>query len=70
MTATTAHRWQTCQERDCASCQANVDDGYVISCDECGDPGHADSDGWVMSSDHLLYCLQCAHKLGEHTSTP
>lgn len=57
------HAWQHCTVTDCAVCQQNVDDGYVISCDECCEPGHADSDGWVRSSDALIYCLACARKL-------
>lgn len=56
------HRWQTCQVADCETCQSNVDDGYVIACDGCIEPGHADADGWVMDKEKLVYCSQCARE--------
>lgn len=60
MEAEDVHRWQTCKIADCATCQANVDDGYVMACDGCGEPGHADADGWVMNDDKLVFCSTCA----------
>ena len=58
------HRWQICKIKDCDLCQQNVDDGYVMSCDECCEPGHSDANGWVMSKDNQVYCQACADKLG------
>lgn len=57
------HDWRTCTIADCVVCQNNVEDGYVTSCDNCCEPGHADADGWVRSSDALIYCAPCARKL-------
>lgn len=57
------HDFRTCQIDDCEHCQANVDDGIVMACDECDSPGHADANGWVMGVNGLVYCAQCAHTL-------
>jgi hypothetical protein len=40
--------WHTahCIDPDCKQCQALCDDGFIISCDECGAVHHTDWLGW------------------------
>ncbi len=58
------HDWRDCDLEDCRECQALVDYGIVMACDECHTPGLSDCDGFVLdhpSSDRVL-CSHCDEK--------
>lgn len=62
-----SHNWNICRATDpeCEYCQMLVDDGVIISCDACYEPGHTDAPGgWNRDSDGLIYCDSCAEELG------
>lgn len=61
------HRWQTCTVDECELCQAEVDLGFVMACDDCHEPGSTDSTGWTMAPDGLVYCNHC---IDAHTKDP
>lgn len=57
------HDWRTCGAADCEECQALVDEGVLIACDECGEPGENDAGGWTMTSGGLVLCAGCADEV-------
>jgi hypothetical protein len=58
------HDWRTCSGQDCDHCQSLANDGVIISCDHCHEPGHTDSPGgWVRDKEGLIYCEPCADEL-------
>jgi hypothetical protein len=58
------HDWNTCTDETCADCQALVNDGTIMACDECGRPGHTDAPGgWVRAEDGMIFCEPCAATL-------
>lgn len=62
----TDHDWNTCALHDCEECQWLVDEGIVMACDGCHEPGHTDSPGgWTRNEDDgFVYCDACAEQLG------
>lgn len=54
---------QYCDD-DCDYCVSD----FLGVCDECHEPGHIDTDGWVGDfnghNPPLIYCNNCASKLG------
>ena len=56
------HDWRTCKDPDCNECQALIDSGIIMACDECDHPGHVDAFGWILLKDGRVVCLGCANK--------
>jgi hypothetical protein len=57
------HTFQTCKVDECEECQRLVNDGFVMACDECDQPGYQDADGWVMNESGIFCSINCAEKL-------
>lgn len=55
-----AHDWRTCDVDDCPKCQDLVDDGQIISCDNCYALGQSDAQGsWIEQEDGRVFCINC-----------
>lgn len=57
-----AHDYRTCEVEDCESCQQLVDEGLIMACDECGNPGSSLSDSWHLMDDGRTLCGACYRK--------
>lgn len=69
--AAPAHDWRTCSLEDCEICQSLVDEGIILTCDECYQPGHTDAPGgWERQPDGLVICCHCAEKLNTEGGAP
>ena len=54
--------WMTCRKKDCDECQALIDCGILMACDECDMVGHTESDGWTLLEDGRVLCQSCYKK--------
>jgi|GEM_PF-2570451 len=54
-----SHDYRECEIPDCQECQALVDDGFVMACDKCHQPGSKDSLGWHGTENGGVYCAHC-----------
>ena len=57
-----SHDYRNCTIENCPECQAFVDDGSVMACDDCGNSGDADADGWSLGVDGRVFCSHCASR--------
>lgn len=53
------HDYRTCTIANCPECQALIEAGLILSCDNCGLVGDARTD-WEMQENGNLLCLSCA----------
>ena len=60
------HDWNTCKDENCQVCQFLVNEGIILACDGCHEPGHTDSPGgWTRDDkDGMVYCDACAEARG------
>jgi hypothetical protein len=59
----TVHDYRACTDEHCEECQALVDNGLVMACDECDSPGSTDSDAWHLLPDGRTLCVRYWEKL-------
>jgi hypothetical protein len=56
------HNWRLCKKTDCEDCQDLVDEGIVMACDQCDQPGLSDADGFTLLTSGEVVCQSCLSK--------
>lgn len=68
MDETGRHDYRRCTADECERCQSLINNGEVIVCDGCNQPGDNDAPGgWERGIDGLLYCSHCVSRLNVET---
>ena len=60
------HDYRGCKKLDCEECQDLVDNGIVMACDDCDDPGNTSADGWFRTECGRTVCVHCFESYSEN----
>ena len=63
------HNYKACKVINCEDCDYLVNNGFVISCDNCYEPGDSESEGWIRTNDERTVCIHCEEQSDEDHTT-